>query len=152
MRVLSLGIYKRKQESKKTRKRKKTRTFLDRFFGRVLVFSFSYFLVFFYKFPSLYCKRWVLNLNPHKPNKGTDIVTYRGVIRKTKKGSTRVILCHRKCKKKMKLPSLFLLSPSPFILLSFKGVDVGGGGEEKEDEEERGLEKERCGRMTIRFS
>ena len=97
----------------------------------------------------------VLNVNPHKPNKGTDIVTYRGVIRKTKKGSTRVILCHRKCKKKMKLPSLFLLSPSPFILLSFKGVDVGGGGGrgKKRKMRRKGVwKKERSGRMTIRFS
>ena len=71
-----VGIYKRKQKSKKTRikerkeeldrecvKKKKvfflfswslswsSSCFLDRFLGRVLVFLFSYFLVFFYKFP-----------------------------------------------------------------------------------------------------
>ena len=69
-----VGIYKRKQESKKTRKKeKRTRPrkrsrkkenmnstkkviksfscFLDRFLGRVL---FSFFLVFFYKFPPLF--------------------------------------------------------------------------------------------------
>ena len=75
-----MGIYKRKQDSKKTRKhnafdqesdqekkkkRKKTRSrstkrprkkeklFFDHFLGRVLVFLLSYFLVFFYKFPPL---------------------------------------------------------------------------------------------------
>ena len=60
--VCQVGIYKGKQESKKTRKqeldqksvqenkkiRKKTRKR-----PRVLVFLFSYFLVFFYKFPPL---------------------------------------------------------------------------------------------------
>ena len=70
-----VGIYKRKQGSKKTRKKeldqesdqenkkttkKKRKIFLDHFLGRVLVFFlfffFSYFLVFFYKFPPLgYC-------------------------------------------------------------------------------------------------
>ena len=60
-----MGIYKRKQESKKTRKQeldqesdqekkkafKKTRKYdRDRFLGRVLFFIFSHFLVFFYKF------------------------------------------------------------------------------------------------------
>ena len=73
-----VGIYKRKQESKKTRKQeldqesdqekkkenknsnkkatKKKRKlffFLDHFLCRVLVFLSSYFLVFFYKFPPL---------------------------------------------------------------------------------------------------
>ena len=52
-----VGIYKSIQESKKTRtrpkkwSRKKESFFLFRFLGRVLVFLFSYFLVFFYKFP-----------------------------------------------------------------------------------------------------
>ena len=79
-----VGIYKRKEESKKTRKQKldqesdqekrKTRTrprkrirkqeldqekmkklsfLLDHFLSRVLVFLYSHFLVFFYKFPPL---------------------------------------------------------------------------------------------------
>ena len=69
-----VGIYKRKQESKKTRKQELDQEsdqeeklifflitflveflfscFLDRFLGRVLVFLLSYFLVFFYKFPT----------------------------------------------------------------------------------------------------
>ena len=57
-----VGIYKRKQESKKTwkqevdqesdqEKKKVFPFFLGRFLGRVLVFMFSYFIVFFYKFP-----------------------------------------------------------------------------------------------------
>ena len=58
-----MGTYKRKRESKKTRKHafdqesgqekmKKLSFFLDRFLGRELVFLlFSYFLVFFFKFP-----------------------------------------------------------------------------------------------------
>ena len=53
MNVVKFLSPKRKQESKKTRT-------LDRFLGRVLVFLFSYFLVFFYEFPpqtNLYDRR-----------------------------------------------------------------------------------------------
>ena len=59
-----LGIYKKNkkvrkqeldqesdQENKKTRKKEKLSFFLDHFLGRVLVFLFYYFLVFFHKFP-----------------------------------------------------------------------------------------------------
>ena len=44
----------RKQENKNsTKKKRKNFIFLDHFLGRVLVFLFIYFLVFFYKFPPL---------------------------------------------------------------------------------------------------
>ena len=50
-----VGIYKRKQENenstKKAIKKKRKIFFLDRFLSRVFVFLFTYFLVFFYKFP-----------------------------------------------------------------------------------------------------
>ena len=74
-----MGIYKRKQESKKKQENKNSTKnvikkkesffsfswslswssscFLDRFLGRVLVLLFSYFLVFFYKFPPLIGKQ-----------------------------------------------------------------------------------------------
>ena len=79
-----MGIYKRKQVSQKKRKqeldqendqenknkgkkhafdqenRKKLSFFLDHFLSRVLVFLFSYFFVFFYKFPPL---RSILSLS-----------------------------------------------------------------------------------------
>ena len=45
-----VGIYKRKQELDQEKKEKFS-FFLDPFFGRVLVFLFSYFLVFFLKIP-----------------------------------------------------------------------------------------------------
>ena len=60
--ISEVGIYKRKEESKKTRTRKQgldqesvqeNKKVFSFFLGRVLVFLFFYFLVFFYKFPPL---------------------------------------------------------------------------------------------------
>ena len=47
------GIYTRKQENKNLTKKAIKKTRNQNFLGRVLVFLFSYFLVFFYKFPPL---------------------------------------------------------------------------------------------------
>ena len=66
-----MGIYKRKQEGKKTRKKDSTKKAIKKtrkrprkkkknfpFFSRSLSWSSSCFLVFFYKFPPQFVLRW----------------------------------------------------------------------------------------------